>query len=60
MRRTAMIYQAEPDAFPAWPFANIEDWRTADQSRRDAYDKAERAASAQTVPGMAGISEYYL
>ena len=60
MRRAAMTYQAEPRPFPAWPFTGAEDWRTADQSRRAAYNKAERAASAQTVPGMIGIPEFKL
>lgn len=60
MHRAAMTYQAEHYAFPAWPFAGLEDWGTADQSRRDAYIKAERAASAQTVSGMVGIPEFKL
>jgi hypothetical protein len=60
MRRAAMTYQAEHRPFPAWPFTGIEDWRTADQTRRDAYNKAERAASTQTVPGMIGIPEFKL
>jgi hypothetical protein len=60
MRRATMTYQAEHRPFPAWPFTGIEDWRTAEQSRRDAYNKAERAASAQTVPGMIGIPEFKL
>ncbi|WP_217920102.1 hypothetical protein [Actinomadura sp. BRA 177] len=58
MRRTAMTYEAEPHASPKWPFSSIEDWVTADQRRRDAYNKAERAASAQTVPGQIGIPEF--
>jgi hypothetical protein len=60
MRRTAMTYPAEHRPFLAWPFTGIEDWHTADQSRRDAYNQAERAASAQTVPGMVGIPEFKL
>ena len=60
MHRAAMTYQAEHNPFPAWPFTGTEDWRTADQSRRDAYSKAERVASAQTVPGMIGIPEFKL
>ncbi|NVI91449.1 hypothetical protein HUX53_30275 [Actinomadura sp. BRA 177] len=53
-----MTYEAEPHASPKWPFSSIEDWVTADQRRRDAYNKAERAASAQTVPGQIGIPEF--
>lgn len=60
MRRTGMIYQATFQPFPAWPFDDLDDWRSADQSRRDAYNEAERAASAQTIPGMAGIPEFKL
>ena len=60
MRRAGMTYQATPRPFPAWPFDGIDDWRSADQSRRDAYDEAERAASAQTVAGMAGIPVFKL
>ncbi len=60
MRRTGMIYQASPRPFPAWSFKGIDDWRSADRSRREAYDKAERAASAQTIPGMVGIPEFKL
>jgi hypothetical protein len=55
-----MTYQAEHRPFPAWPFAGSEDWRTADRGRRDACAKAERAAAAQTVPGMTGIPEFKL
>ncbi|MFC8617233.1 hypothetical protein ACFT9M_12550 [Micromonospora purpureochromogenes] len=57
MRRTGMTYQAISQPFPAWPFNGIDDWRSADQSRRDAYHEAERAASAQTIAGMVGIPE---
>lgn len=60
MRRTGMTYQATPQTFPAWPFDGIDDWQSADQSRRDAYNEAERAASAQTIPGMVGIPEFKL
>jgi hypothetical protein len=60
MRCSGMTYQATPKPFPAWPFDGIDDWRSADQSRRDAYDEAERAASAQTIPGMVGIPEFKL
>lgn len=60
MGRAAMTYQSEPYAFPAWPFASLEDWRTADQGRRDAYNEAERTASAQTIPGIVGIPEFKL
>ncbi len=60
MHRAAMTYQAEHLPFPEWPFTGIEDWRRADQSRRDAYNMAEHAASAQTVPGMIGIPEFKL
>ncbi len=60
MRHTMMTYEAESRPFPAWPFTGMEDWRAADQSLRDAYDEAERAASAQTVPGMIGIPEFKL
>ncbi|MEU2629953.1 hypothetical protein, partial [Kitasatospora sp. NPDC007106] len=35
-------------------------WRSADQARRDAFNAAERAASAQTVPGKVGIPEFKL
>ncbi|WP_200882750.1 hypothetical protein [Amycolatopsis sp. MJM2582] len=60
MRRTAMTYEAEYRPFPAWPFADTEDWLSAAQDRRDEYDSAERAASAQTVAGMVGIPEFKL
>lgn len=60
MRRTGMIYQATAQPFPDWHFDGIDDWRSADQSRRDAYNEAERAASAQTVPGLVGIPEFKL
>ncbi|MFF0389956.1 hypothetical protein ACFYS8_14895 [Kitasatospora sp. NPDC004615] len=60
MRRTGMTYPAEQQPFPAWPFKDIEDWRSADQARRDAYNAAERAASAQTVAGHTGIPEFKL
>ncbi|MEU7609123.1 hypothetical protein [Micromonospora sp. NPDC049204] len=60
MRRTGMTYHGAPQPFPAWPFQGIDDWQSADQSRRDAYNEAERAASAQTVPGMLGIPEFKL
>ncbi|WP_431676148.1 hypothetical protein [Kitasatospora sp. KL5] len=60
MRRAGMTYQAEHRPFPAWPFKDIKDWLAADQARRDAFDAAERAASAQTVPGKAGIPEFKL
>ncbi|HEX8631381.1 MAG TPA: hypothetical protein VF755_24745 [Catenuloplanes sp.] len=60
MRRTGMTYQATPQPFPAWRFDGIDDWRSADQSRRDAYNEAEWAASAQTIPGMVGIPEFKL
>ncbi|MEU0155017.1 hypothetical protein, partial [Micromonospora fulviviridis] len=59
MRRTGMTYQATPQPFPDWPFDDIDDWRS-DQSRRNAYNQAERAASAQTVAGMVGIPEFKL
>lgn len=60
MRRSGMTYRAEHHPFPAWPFKDVEDWRSADQARRDAYVAAERAASAQTVPGQVGIPEFKL
>ncbi|GAB3174095.1 hypothetical protein FHX75_14320 [Micromonospora palomenae] len=60
MHRAGMTYQATSQPFPAWPFDGIDDWRSAFQSRRDAYNKAERAASAQTVAGMVGIPEFKL
>ncbi|TWJ26665.1 hypothetical protein [Micromonospora sagamiensis] len=60
MRRTGMTYQATPQPFPAWPFDGIEDWHSADQSRRDEYNEAERAASAQTIAGRTGIPEFKL
>jgi hypothetical protein len=60
MCRTGMTYQATPQPFPAWQFKGIDDWRSADQSRRDAYSEAERAASAQTIPGMVGIPQFKL
>ncbi|MFG3697678.1 hypothetical protein ACGF5C_07115 [Micromonospora sp. NPDC047620] len=60
MRRTGMTYQATAQPFPDWPFDDIDDWRSADQSRRNAYFEAERAASAQTVAGMVGIPEFKL
>ncbi|MFE9203314.1 hypothetical protein [Micromonospora sp. NPDC007230] len=60
MRRTGMTYQAAPQPFPDRPFDDIDDLRSADQSRRDAYNAAERAASAQTVAGMVGIPEFKL
>ncbi|MET8232096.1 hypothetical protein ABZS77_15640 [Micromonospora sp. NPDC005298] len=58
MRRAGMTYQATPRPFPDWPFDSVDDWRDADQSRRDAYKEAERAAAAQTEPGMVGIPEF--
>ncbi len=58
MRRTGMTYQATPRPFPACPFEDIDDWQSADQSRRDAYNEVERAASAQVVPQMVGIPEF--
>ncbi|MEU8180787.1 hypothetical protein AB0B85_20040 [Micromonospora sp. NPDC049044] len=60
MRRTGMTYQATSQPFPAWPFKDMDDWQSADQGRRDAYNEAERAAAAQTVPGMVGIPEFKL
>lgn len=60
MRRAGMTYQATPQPFPEWPFDDTDDWRSADQSRRDTYHEAERAASAQTVAGMVGIPEFKL
>lgn len=60
LRRSGMTYQAEHQPFPVWPFKDIEDWQSADQARRDAFNVAERAASAQTVPGKVGIPEFKL
>lgn len=56
MRRAGMTYQATPRPFPDWPFDGIDDWRNADQSRRDAYKEAERAAAAQSGHPGAGSS----
>ncbi|RKN42835.1 hypothetical protein D7223_22385 [Micromonospora endolithica] len=55
-----MVYHATPRPFPDWPFDGVEDWRSADRSRRDAYHEAERAASAQTVAGRTGIPVFKL
>ncbi|MET7383187.1 hypothetical protein ABZT08_31040 [Streptomyces sp. NPDC005526] len=60
MRRVGMSFQAEPQPFPVWPFEGLEDWRAADQSRRDAYEAAERAVLSQSVPGQIGIPEFKL
>ena len=60
MRSIGMTYKAEPLPFPAWPFTSLEHWRAADRAERDAYTLADRAASAQVVPGMAGIPEFKL
>jgi hypothetical protein len=59
MRQAAMTYEAaQHQPFPDWPFSSVEDWATADQSRRDVCNDAERAASAQTVPRKIGIPEF--
>ncbi|WP_217712005.1 hypothetical protein [Kitasatospora sp. NA04385] len=60
LRRSGMSYQAGHQPFPVWPFKDMEDWRSAGQARRDAFNAAERAASAQTVPGKVGIPEFKL
>ena len=60
MRSIGMTYKAEPLPFPRWPFTSLEHWRGADQAERAAYTLADRAASAQVVPGMAGIPEFKL
>lgn len=60
MHRTGMTYQANSQPFPVWSFESIDDWRCADPGQRAAYNEAERAASAQTVPGMVGIPVFKL
>jgi hypothetical protein len=59
MRRTGMTFPATPQPFPDWNFDGIDDWRS-DESRRNAYNEAERAVAAQTVSGRVGIPEFKL